>query len=204
MKSMKSKPSINGIASSKSRYGIKLSHWMCIEGYIRSAIGSIASDIVHLLLLFYAKPLTLYCHSATKSSVDKISYCFLCNDWQSLIMKLREMNNAFDWSQLHLTIDSVAISNEEEWNHQATRLMDYQKIMYSISDDADKYKDKPNILKVLTALTNPPLTDKWNAIGDSKAHLGFLLQTFLDEEEVYNLDLFLFASLISYVYDDTV
>ena len=51
--------------------------------------------------------------------------------------------------------------------------------------DLNKYKDKPNAFKLLTALTkNPKLNNKWNAIGDEKAHLGFLFMTFFDDEEV--------------------
>ena len=203
---MQPKPRFNRSVSPESSSCIKLSHWICIDGYIRSVIGSIPSDIVHLLLLFYAKPLTLYCHSATRCTVDKISYCLPCDSWQSVTMKLKEINNAFDWSQVQLTIDSLVIRNELEWNHQqiAMSLIDNQKIIYSISDDLDRCKDKPNMLKVLTALTNPPLTDKWNAIGNGNFHLGFLFETFFDEEEVYNLDLLLFTAFILYMHHYTV
>ena len=50
--------------------------------------------------------------------------------------------------------------------------------------ELDRFKDQPNIYKLLKALVTPPLTNKWNAIGDENIHLAFLLQTFIDEEEV--------------------
>ena len=50
--------------------------------------------------------------------------------------------------------------------------------------DILKYQDKPSITKLLTALTRPPLTYKWNSIGDEGVHLAILFQLFIDDEEV--------------------
>ena len=187
MKSMKNKPIINGVKSLETKYNIKLVHIICIEGFIRIEYGFISQDIMDCILLYYAKTLTLYCQwNDTSFKSGHIWYCLACDNWESILQKIGNLNHDEPviprMITIHSNIDNKMynIFGPAGFNQIANSLIDNQQLLCYMDDT-----DKPNINRIIQALTVGFAKDKWTMKAmNTNADLVELFRIFLDEEEV--------------------
>ena len=115
---------------------------ICVYGYIRTQfeISSIPKEIIHLLLLFYAKPFTFRCRwnsnmSHIHMSSDDITYCAVSDNWDSMLLKIANLNEyQFKISNM-ITIPSVRNIYVQCGFKQITNsLTDEQELLCSVEN----------------------------------------------------------------------
>ena len=178
-----------------AQYEIKSIHILCLEGFIRKYFKteSFPIEIFHLLLIFYAKPLTFHCRwdSQTDAKSGDIIYCAVCDNWDTLLIKIANIDNKN--FQKAPNIISYHSKNESQtqavtniygqcgFNRAVNLFQDNQELICSTFDT--KYSLSPNIDRMIRALSEDQC--KWTSKAlNTYADLLELFQIYLDAEQL--------------------
>ena len=176
-----------------ANYEIKSIHILCLGGFIRKYfnIEAIPIDIIHLLLFYYAKPLTFHCQwdsTQTNAKSGDIIYCAVCDNWDSLLIKIANM----DKQKFQKIPNILSYHSKSEQNQTVTNTYGkygFNQVVNLFEDDqqlicsrfSHKYAQSPNIEKMIRAISQCKWTSKALNI---EADLLELFQIYLDAEQL--------------------
>ena len=176
------------------KYNIKLIHVLCVHAFIRQEyeFQLMPLEIIHLLIIYYAKPLTFHCRwdseqNSINSKSGDITYCAAWDDWTSLLIKIGDLDLDKNVQKFKIptiiTINSTNVYGPFGFDEIINSLNDNEELLCSTFE---KYDQAPNIKRIALNLSESIESSfKWDTTGlNTKADLLELFQIYLDAEQV--------------------